>query len=436
MGDKDDNTHTIELKQVYVSDHDLMIFNDYYLGIEDNRIVVVINKNGNELFLKDNGIRNDGLFVREDNSYIGYNTSNGILNIYEINNNGIESINSIDGVEEVVPLVYSYDDEEVVLGFVQYIDDDSYIYSFDDEKPVILDGITLVGDKIEDNKIITYSRKNLIVKRENKYGAVDIEGKETIAINYDDLLNDGNNILFKSNDKFGLLNSDGEVILDNRYKVVKSIIDGYLIGNSKLSFYDKDLKRIIKNRIVSNISDYSLREDNSIMSYKVGDKYVIINNYLEDLLDKEYNSHQAYVVNGKNLGSFDQIGFNNDNIIYSYKEGLITIYDNNLDKVIEITTDKRKITDIVKVQNDNYLVFYMHKNELKTIMYDKNGDKIKNDRGELVYRSKKYLVFRNKEGLIFVNYKDEVLESIKGNDIIVGNGSIIVDNNIYNVEYK
>ena len=182
--------------------------------------------------------------------------------------------------------------------------------------------------------------------------------------------------------------------------------------------------------MLHNIDKYSLREDNSLYEYSVGDNYVIVNNYFESNLKKEYKYHNMYVIRNKKVSSIKQTGFNTENVIYSINKGFITIYSSALEKEMDIAFKGDKIDSIIKVQNDCYYI----QTDKENMIYNKHGRKINNTWGRLVYHNDRYLVYVNKENIIFRDYSNGVLERLSGNDIIVSNGRLIVDGNIYLIE--
>ena len=430
LNKKEKKEDRFKLKQIYVSDYNLVPYYDYFFGINENKLVSVIDKDGKELYLNDAGIEYNGFYMKDDTTPVIYNVLKDKLNVYTIGEKGPDKLFTINDVSNVIPLVYKNKSDEYLIGFIQYRDNDTFIYSFENEGLIVLDGITLIGDKIANNCIYTYSKDNIIVKKDDKYGSYDMSGKEILEIKYDDLLNDGKNIIYSLNDKYGIMDAKKEVIMEAKYKIIKNVTDGYLVGNEKLSFYDVELNKIINKKIVHNITDYSLREDSSLYEYKINSVYVIINNYLEDYLDKEYKYHNMYVINGNKITSINEIGFNNSNVIYSYDGSNITIYSPFLAKNMVISSNLKKIKDIRIIQKE---MFYVVTNDTN-IIFNKEGKKVKNTWGELLYANDDYLVY-NKDGkVIFLDYDNGVLETITGNDIIVNDRRLIVDNNLYLIE--
>ena len=74
---KDDKKiETLKIRQLYVSDYDLLPFDKYFIGVNGNKIISVIDNDGNELYLNDNGITYEGLFMKDEDTPIFYNVSN------------------------------------------------------------------------------------------------------------------------------------------------------------------------------------------------------------------------------------------------------------------------------------------------------------------------------------------------------------------------
>ena len=426
---KNDRTSKIHLKQLYVSDHEIIPFDKLFLGISDDRLVSVVDEDGTELYLDDVGIKYDGIYMQNDDTPILYNVSNGKLNVYVIGDNGPNKLFTINDVSEAVPLIYK-GEKEYLMGFVQYRDNDTYLYNFENNGLVVLDGSILLGDKVYNNSIYTYSKEFIIAKKDDKYGAVNINGNLVIDYNYDDLMNDGISIIFAVKNKYGVMNSNQEIVLKPKYNIVKKVTDGYLIGNDRLVFYDNLLNKISNYKMLHNIDKYSLREDNSLYEYSVGDNYVIVNNYFESSLKKEYKYHNMYVIKDKKVNTIQQTSFNNKEVIYSYNKGVITIYSSLLEKELEIKTDIKKIKEIIRVQNNDYYV----RTDKEGIIFNKQGKKIKNIWGKLIYYNDRYLIYCNNKKIKFLDYYNEVLETLDGNDIMISNNRLVVDGNIYLIE--
>ena len=151
---------------------------------------------------------------------------------------------------------------------------------------------------------------------------------------------------------------------------------------------------------------------------------------MEDSLDKDYKNHNMYIVKDKKISNLKEIGFGIENVIYSYDENSISIYSTDLANDLKINANIKKIKDIVKIQNDMYYVI----TNGKDYIFDKEGKKVKNIWGKLLYHDKDFLVYYNDNKLKFINYDDEVLETFDGSDIIIKDKRMIVNNNIYAIE--
>ena len=75
---KEEKKSLLKLKQLYVSDYKIVPFDKYFMGVNDNKIISIIDENGKELYLNDNGVKYDGLFMKNDDTPIIYNVLNDL----------------------------------------------------------------------------------------------------------------------------------------------------------------------------------------------------------------------------------------------------------------------------------------------------------------------------------------------------------------------
>ncbi len=83
------------------------------------------------------------------------------------------------------------------------------------------------------NNVISYEQNAIKVQKNGKYGMIDIEGKEILPCEYDELYslkNTDNSIIVKKDSKIGLVDSSGKVIIQPEYKTIKGISTDYKLG--------------------------------------------------------------------------------------------------------------------------------------------------------------------------------------------------------------
>lgn len=97
-------------------------------------------------------------------------------------------------------------------------------------------------DNIDKNENVWYEDNILRVQKNGKYGLIDLNGKELLQTEYDEIIGlNGieNSILIKKDDKYGLVNDTGSVIIEPNYKEIKNLGETYREGYITIDENDK-----------------------------------------------------------------------------------------------------------------------------------------------------------------------------------------------------
>lgn len=97
-------------------------------------------------------------------------------------------------------------------------------------------------DNIDKNENVWYEDNVLRVQKDGKYGLIDLNGKELLPTEYDEIIGlNGieNSILIKKDDKYGLVNDTGSVIIEPNYKEIKNLGETYREGYITIDENDK-----------------------------------------------------------------------------------------------------------------------------------------------------------------------------------------------------
>ena len=97
-------------------------------------------------------------------------------------------------------------------------------------------------DNIDKNENVWYEDNILRVQKDGKYGLIDLNGKELLPTEYDEIIGlNGieNSILIKKDDKYGLVNDTGSVIIEPNYKEIKNLGETYREGYITIDENDK-----------------------------------------------------------------------------------------------------------------------------------------------------------------------------------------------------
>jgi hypothetical protein len=432
---KSDEESIVSLKQIYVSDYKLVPLGDkYYLGKDNNTVKLIIDKNGNQLYYDDIGIKYDNVFYKGDNNYLFYTNKDNVLECYLFNGKNMVQLFKMDLVKYAIPLVHKDVDEDILIGFVEHKDNDLYIYNLDNTGMIVLKNASMIGDKFDNHIYYVNDKDYIIIKKDNKYGVTNLEGKEIISNKYDDMYSLGKgDFIVKKDNKFGIINNKEEIIIPTKYKIIKWFKEGLLIGDNKLSIYDTKYNKISNNDIETNITDYNIREDHSLYMYKDGDIYIVLNNYKEDLNDYVYDSHKMYIYKNNKFNIVEEKGFSLEHVKYSYKDKELTIYNDSYREIKNININLNNIIDIYNIGSNKYYIEYKDNNKTRSIVIDDDGKEL-DKYGKIVLFSKDYVGYKNKNNFLIVSKNNKVLEEISGNDIIVIGYHIIIDDVLYEIK--
>lgn len=97
-------------------------------------------------------------------------------------------------------------------------------------------------DNIDKNENVWYEDNVLRVQKDGKYGLIDLNGKELLPTEYDEIIGlNGieNSILIKKDEKYGLVNDTGSVIIEPNYKEIKNLGETYREGYITIDENDK-----------------------------------------------------------------------------------------------------------------------------------------------------------------------------------------------------
>lgn len=248
-------------------------------------------------------------------------------------------------------------------------------------------GLTKNGKEVTSNEYqsMTYeSDVNLIIVEKNqKYGAVDTEGKEIIPIKYDEINVNGlymyakdslGTIVLDSNGKEVNINSNSYKYSTENEKYFITIINSE--GEGKYGVVDKNGNKIIEEKY-------------SYMGYLFGDYFIASN---EDKKLGIIDSNENIKVDFK-YNSIQKI--QNKNIVQATisDTGITEIYDNYIEKSAEMEKGRiQKYDEYIKLYNDDEVKYF-----------DNNGKELTNSQ---VFTNNKLIVKQENRGYGFADKND------------------------------
>ena len=158
-------------------------------------------------------------------------------------------------------------------------------------------------DNMDKNGNVWYEENVLRVKKNGKYGLIDLLGKEILPVEYDEItVLDGteNSILTKKADKIGLVNDTGSIIIECNYKEIKKLGDTYKDGyitideQGKYGVISATKKQILDNKY-DEISQVALKEYYQV---KEDEKVKLINSKGETVIENGFDQIKSVTTNG------------------------------------------------------------------------------------------------------------------------------------------
>jgi len=176
-----------------------------------------------------------------------------------------------------------------------------------------------VLQNIDENDNVWYEENILRTKKANKYGLIDLNGKELLPAEYDEItVLEGikNSILIKKDGKVGLANDNGSIIAEVNCKEIKKLgntyKDGYITidENGKCGVTSTTKKQILENKY-DEISQIYLKE---YFLVKEEGKQKVIDSKGNTIIEEGFDEIKSATSNGiifvkDNLyGEIDKLG--------------------------------------------------------------------------------------------------------------------------------
>ncbi len=444
------NNVRLKLQQIYSSDYKLRFISDkYYIGsYEENKINIIIDNNGKEIYSSLDNIYYDSIYPLNDGSYLIYNTLNNALNAYVFDGKSIRPYYKIADISDVKPLLFKDKKREYIIGFISDTKEKSYIIPLDNTGIIPLEDSFIVADKFENDIYYTYDEDYLVVKNEKGFfGIVNKNGQKIIDLKYKDLMNigDGRFIVQNKNKQYGIMDKDGELLIKFNYKLIMAFNDYFILVDNKdrMALYDKNLKNISGFSMkYDDLIEFDLRQkSNSVNLNIVGNNVFIANNYLENINGTEFSQHNLYILNnGKVIKTVKQRTYGIEDIIYTLDlDNNINLYNKRMDVIISFKIDDlSKLIDIKSINDSTVRIVYIDKLENQQVKYyNLDGEEVNSILGDLIIKNAIYSAFVEKDGsqkkLSIYNDQLDKIDSISGSYLEVLGEYIIADNSIYKI---
>lgn len=325
------------------------------------------------------------------------------------------------------------------------------------EKFTGYDLVEVIENK-DSNNILWYEEDVLRVKKDNKYGLIDYNGKEILPTEHDSieaLEGVKNSLIIKKEEKVGLCDNQGNIIIEPEYKEIKAIGDdyknGYVVINSdnKYGLIDFTKQVILEAKyeevkpiVASNM--YIVKEDGKLKAINK-ELETLVENKFDDV--KQINNENIIFVKNKKYGimntkgeitakaEYDNIEYIFDNYYIAKKSGKYGIIDVNNKNILPFEYEKisyRKEADFIEVEKKD-----AESTEILNNKFEKQLEGIITE----VNTEKGYIRIRTNDEYKYYNFKFEekdVTELLNTNTIFLSkkdgkygyvdkDGKVIVD---------
>ena len=215
------------------------------------------------------------------------------------------------------------------------------------------------------NGNLWYEKNILKIQKDGKYGLVDLDGKEVIPVEYDEITSIPqieNSFKVKKDDKYGIVDSDGKTVIQPQYADID------ILGEDNKSGF------IVKNDAGKyGIVDYSNTlileaKYDAIEKVYGNDMYVVTTDGKQKLVNK---SGEDILTQG--FDSIKQILANQENAVIFIKSGKYGVMKTSGETVIEAQYDnleETKIGTFIANQNGKYGIINTNKEEKLSFEYN------------------------------------------------------------------
>lgn len=314
-------------------------------------------------------------------------------------------------------------------------------------------------ENYDKNNNVWYEKNLLKVKKGDKYGLIDLSGKEVLSVEYNEistLKGTENSILVQKDGKYGLVNSEGSSVIDTNYKEIKNVSDDYKQGyiiideNDKYGLISYNKEQLLSNEYEKITGIYGTK----LYVISKNGKQQLINKEKEVVLEKGFDdikqilqSEEGIIYTSKNKygvmdlkgetiipSEYEEIKEAKDSIFIAKKDGKYGVIDKDKNERIEFKYSKityNKQADIYFAEDENYNTNVFDSgfnNKLSGIVSEINTDKgymkLRID-NEYKYYNFKFEEKENKDVLtsntLFLNKKDNKYGFINSK------GEVVVD---------
>lgn len=425
-----------------------IINNKYLIEYDADAIYKIMDLDLNVLY---EGNEEDEYYLIEgiNNQLYAYSImeveNSAVINLYVLENEKLVEVKEFakNGVY-YVPLI----DDNYLIGIVGndcYLNDEledvcsTEIFTLDDKEQV-LEEYSVIGDLNLGTSDTTpiYTRNSNYVSIYNtmneKYGLYDlVNHKIIIKANYEQLYTTyGDDFVVVKDDRMGIVDKKLKKLVPFEYDFIDINSNHYVLSkNNKLALMDKEYNFVTDFDInYVNYSDVSINNGyvyrdslfriNSFTSFKIDDGYVLVNKitgqdgygYLSDELIYVENKENIKILKNKEFFGYEDILYS-----YSFKDGKLVIYNNDLEVKYSIDLSSYDYEDYPSVMlvNGNTIMVTLD----SELYFDyESGQEIDNILDVTYNIGNLELQYTNKDNTVKVYESDKVIASYEYDPLV------------------
>ena len=226
---------------------------------------------------------------------------------------------------------------------------------------------------VDENDNLTYNQNVLKIQKEGKYGLINLEGKEILPAEYDEITElpgVENTILISKDGNYGIVNEEGKIIIEPQYAEITNFGEeanaGFIVKNSEGKY---GLVDITNNKVLETKYDKISKAHN-------GDYYVVTEGGTQKVVKKDGTES----LSTKN--EIISILKNTEGVIYKTSDNKYGVMNLSSENIIEANYDELEEakTGMFIAKKDNKYGIIDEENETKldfnnqSIIYNEKGD--------------------------------------------------------------
>ena len=226
---------------------------------------------------------------------------------------------------------------------------------------------------VDENDNLTYNENVLKIQKEGKYGLINLEGKEILPAEYDEITElpgVENTILISKDGNYGIVNEEGKIIIEPQYAEITKFGEeanaGFIVKNSEGKY---GLVDITNNKVLETKYDKISKTHN-------GDYYVVTEGGTQKVVKKDGTESLS------TENEIISILKNTEGVIYKTSENKYGVMNLSSENIIEANYDELEEakTGMFIAKKDNKYGIIDEKNETKldfnnqSIIYNEKGD--------------------------------------------------------------